>query len=203
MREDKLLERFVFFSDAVFAIAITLLIVEIHVPHIARAPTEVHDALQALANNLPNFIGFGVSFAVIGAFWAMHHRVFGLLARHDQSFVWPNLILLMAIAFLPFSTAFMSENTNQVVPHLFYLISLLIAGLLQASLVRRALRPQYLTAGVDPGAVTAIRTRVWALPIVSVIGMIVCLMTRPAYSILVLLTLPIAVRLLIRWSRRR
>ena len=161
----RLLERLVFFSDAVFAIAITLLVIEIRIPHIPYGPDQTHLALDALLERLPNFIGFVVSFLVVGAFWALHHRAFGMVAFHDSAFVWPNLHLLLLIAFLPFSTAFMSENVGQIVPHYFYLATLLAAGLLQVRLIRRVTQPLYLAEGTDPDAVIMIRRRVWALPL--------------------------------------
>jgi len=199
MHEDKLLERFVFFSDAVFAIAITLLVIEISPPHVHWGPNAAHDALQALAERTPNIIGFIVSFAVIGAFWSLHHRAFGLIARHDPSFIWPNLALLMAIAFLPFSTAFMSENVNQLVPHLFYLGTLMLAGLLQIRLMYRALRPEYAKPGVDPALLAALRLRVWALPVTVLLAAAVCFVTWPMLSNVVLILQPLVVRLMQRW----
>jgi uncharacterized membrane protein len=198
VHENKLLERFVFFSDAVFAIAITLLVIEISAPHIHPGPGEARAALQALADRTPNFIGFFVSFLVIGAFWSLHHRAFGLIERYDPSFVWPNLHLLMAIAFLPFSTAFMSENINQRVPHLFYLGSLMVAGLLQARLMLRALQPRFAAPGVDPRLLASLRLRIWGLPITLVLATIVCLVTWPTWSNLVLILLPVVVRILRR-----
>ena len=156
------LERLTFFSDAVFAIAITLLVIEIHVPRLGVADDQAY--LAALHELMPSFMGFILSFLVIGALWAAHHRVFGLLADYDSGLVMPNLLLLMVIAFMPFATALMSANPLARVPELFYAGTLLTAGLLQRWLFGRALRAPYLRRDVAPADVVAVRARSWALP---------------------------------------
>lgn len=197
---DRLLERLIFFSDAVFAIAITLLVVEIDVPHIAYGPGETHAALGALAARIPNFVGFVTGFLVIGAFWANHHRAFALVGTHDPSFVWPNLHLLLLVAFLPFSTAFMSTNISQLVPHLFYLLSLLATALLQVRLIRIAMQPRFAAPGVDMAALAMARRRVWALPSAVLLGLVVA-MVLPVASNVALASLPLFIILYTRGYR--
>lgn len=137
---DHSLERMVFFSDAVFAIAITLLIIEVHPPHLpSGSPWQAY--VDALSQLLPNFIGFFVSFFVIGAFWAGHHRAFGLAGGYSERLIGPNLALLCAIVFLPFSTAFMSANAGKVVPSVFYAVTLIVSGLLSLRVTRLATMP--------------------------------------------------------------
>lgn len=127
-KTDHSLERLVFFSDAVFAIAITLLVIEIHPPHLERDSAEL--TLQALAQLIPNFVGFLVSFAVIGAFWAGHHRAFAMAGRIGPGIVFWNLCLLGAIAFMPFVTGFMSSNYTKSGPAAVYWCWLLLTALL-------------------------------------------------------------------------
>src|SRR5690606_8165786 len=112
-------ERLVFFSDAVFAIAITLLVLEIEVPHLhpGASPSEYWEALGEL---VPSFLAFLLSFMVIGRFWLSHHQIFGRVAHFDVRLVWPNMLYLLAIAFMPFTTAFMAAGRNGFVPALCY-----------------------------------------------------------------------------------
>jgi uncharacterized membrane protein len=118
-KADHALERLVFFSDAVFAIAITLLVIEIHVPHLESAASDLA-FVAALAELIPNFIGYAVSFGVIAAFWAGHHRAFCLAGRyHGRILIW-NFLLLGAIGFMPFVTGFMSAHPGERVPALVY-----------------------------------------------------------------------------------
>ena len=130
---DHPLERLVFFSDAVFAIAITLLVIEIHVPHLTSWTNE--EAVQALYDLLPSFFGFTLSFLVIGRFWMGHHSALAKVKAYTPRLLWPNLLLLMAIAFMPFATAFMSSNLGQLVPTLFYNATLMVTALLSWRLV--------------------------------------------------------------------
>ena len=98
------LERFVFFSDAVFAIAITLLVIEIKVPVLAEDAGE--RAWEVVLLHLwPSFFAFILTFLVVGSVWAAHHAVFRLVSRFSGDLIFPNLILLMAVGLVPFSSA--------------------------------------------------------------------------------------------------
>lgn len=92
------------FSDGVFAIAITLLILEVHVPD-SRDGRLWHDLLHSW----PSFASFGVSFLVIGIIWVNHHAVFQHIRRADRTLLFLNLGLLMSVSFLPFPTALLAR----------------------------------------------------------------------------------------------
>jgi uncharacterized membrane protein len=157
-RTDHALERLVFFSDAVFAIAITLLVIEIHVPHLPRNAPEAA-FWQALAALIPNFVGYGISFAVIGAFWAGHHRTFMTATRYDGRIVGWNLALLGAIAFMPFVTGFMSAHTGLKVPTLVYCGWMLATALLNLHVVRIATEPPMVSPDASAEEIAGLRRR--------------------------------------------
>jgi TMEM175 potassium channel family protein len=96
------------FSDGVFAIAITLLVLEIRVPDeaaVARAGS-LFAALRAL---WPSYAGYAISFLVIGIMWANHHAMFRYIRRCDRNLLLINVLFLMCVSFLPFPTAVMAD----------------------------------------------------------------------------------------------
>jgi uncharacterized membrane protein len=197
---DHALERLVFFSDAVFAIAITLLVIEIHVPHLPRNAAD-SDFLWALARLLPNFIGYVVSFAVIGAFWAGHHRSF-MLARHYSWKIVPwNLALLGAIGFMPFTTAFVSAHGGLRVPTVTYCVWMLITGLLSMRVVTIVTAPPMAEAA-DPAAVMEARSRSLAVVLGAATAVVVGFVF-PWVGQSALITIPLWKALLVRRAKAR
>ena len=97
------------FSDGVFAIAITLLIIEIGVPH-AEGAQLLSDKLVHL---WPSYLGYAISFLVIGTVWANHHNRFRLVARSDHVLLFLNIVFLMCVAFIPFPTALLAEYIRE------------------------------------------------------------------------------------------
>jgi uncharacterized membrane protein len=93
------------FSDGVFAIAITLLIIEIHVPHHEHAAALGHDLLRLW----PSYLGYLTSFLTIGVMWVNHHVVFSYITRADRTLMFLNTLLLLMIAFVPFPTAVLAQ----------------------------------------------------------------------------------------------
>ncbi|MGH9283730.1 MAG: TMEM175 family protein [Acidimicrobiales bacterium] len=93
------------FSDGVFAIAVTLLILEVRLPEIDGAPLS-----ERLVRAWPGYLGFVISFVTIGIMWANHHSIFGLIHRTSHGLVVANLALLLCVSFLPFSTKVLGEH---------------------------------------------------------------------------------------------
>ena len=117
------------FSDGVFAIAITLLILDIQVPESA------FDHLwRGIAHQWPSYLGYVTSFVTIGGIWLVHHGIFRRLQYANRRVMYVNLVLLMAIAFLPFPTKLLAEaihnSSAERAAVIFYGASLLVISLL-------------------------------------------------------------------------
>jgi uncharacterized membrane protein len=144
------------FSDGVLAIAVTLLVLDLHVPlsNALREPLAV-----ALAHEWPAYAAYVTSFLIIGIIWVNHHAVFELVGRVDRSVLFLNLLLLMAVVAIPFATALLSEyllagNGNARIAALVYSAIMLVMSFGFALLYTFiALHPVLLADGVDPGAV--------------------------------------------------
>ena len=119
-------DRVLFFSDAVFAIAITLLVVDIRVPDI------VTDTAQELSADKGRIVSFAISFLVIGLFWMGHHRLFRYVTALDRGLIFLNLLFLGTIAFLPYPTALLfAGGTRQTTGPVFYAACVAVAGLME------------------------------------------------------------------------
>src|SRR5712692_7894206 len=118
------------FSDGVIAVAITLLILDIHVPNVNT------DLLQALLSQWPNYLGYVTSFLVIIIFWANHHNMFRNIYQVDYALLLINAFFLMCIAFIPSATALLTKYitspspTEQHTAAIVYGATLLLNGML-------------------------------------------------------------------------
>ena len=198
-KTDHALERLVFFSDAVFAIAITLLVIEIHPPHLEEGATTA-EAARALAQLIPNFIGFAISFAVIGAFWSGHHRAFTLAGRYDGRIIVWNLALLGTIAFMPFVTAFMSSNYGMIVPAAVYWGWMVLTALLNLRVNSIATGPHMLAADVPPERSRDVRLRSLSVLLAALSAFGISLILPPAAPV-AMGTIPLWRLLLVRTGK--
>jgi len=139
------------FSDGVFAIAITLLVLDIHVPD----PSTTADLAQQLGSQWPSYVAYGVSFLTIGIIWINHHAMVRRLRRVDHSILIWNLLLLMTVSALPFTTALMAaylkESSGESLAAAVYSGSFLLMGVVFAGMNRHVLfeRAAYLEEDTD------------------------------------------------------
>lgn len=125
------IDRIIYFSDAVFAIAITLLVIQIAVPSTAL---HGHALTRSLLRLGPRYFSFGLSFWVIGRFWVGHHLTFQFVRRWNTSLISLNLLLLLCVAFLPFPTAVLGTHLSDAPAAVFYALSITVAGVFSSAL---------------------------------------------------------------------
>jgi uncharacterized membrane protein len=95
------------FSDGVFAIAATLLIIEVGVDE------QGHTLARALLQAWPSYLAYAISFLTIGIIWVNHHTVFSQIGRVDRTFLFINVVFLMLVAFIPFPTRLVAEHLQE------------------------------------------------------------------------------------------
>ena len=137
------LERLIFFSDAVFAIAVTLLVLDIRLPagFETASNSQLLDQLLGLWHKV---LAYVISFLAVGSFWLAHHRKFRFIKRYDPGLLVLNLLFLMVIAFVPFPTSVISESSNRTAT-IFYSLAMTLAGLILAAIWWYASRHNRLT----------------------------------------------------------
>lgn len=110
-----------------FAIAITLLALEIRLPDLPANVSDVQLGAE-LAKLTPKYISFLISFLAIGAYWVGHHHRFEYINRYDQRLIWINLLALACVAFLPFPTGLVGDHPNLVLAVQIYAGTMVAAG---------------------------------------------------------------------------
>lgn len=190
-------ERLVLFSDAVFAIAITLLVIDIKVPEIHGAANE-HGFLHGLLQQIPKIFGFILSFFFIGLYWTIHHRMFGFITNYTGKLIWLNLLFLFSIALMPFSTAVYSEySTPQFVmlvsPYAIYVANICLIGFTDFLLWKYIGNPKNGVAEGIPtvGFIRTAKIRSLLLPAIFIVSLIVAVLVNPIIGRFILFLIPI------------
>ena len=151
------LDRIVFFSDAVFAIAITLLALGIRIPELAGDPSDAQ-LWAVVLNIVPRFLVYALSFVVIGVFWVGHHRSFRAIRRYDIGLIWLNFLTLLFVAFLPLPAALLGLYPFHQPAIVMYSVNVIAAGLMQYLTWSYATTDHHLVdAGLDDRLIRYVR----------------------------------------------
>jgi len=188
-RESEETDRLLALSDGVIAIAITLLVLEITVPELPPdAPPSVVQA--RVLEQWDEFLGYVLSFLVIGLYWTLHRRVFVHVERHDRVVLWLNLLFLLFVAFVPYGTSVFSTYPDRFGVS-FIAAVLALTGVSLALLWIYASRKQLLEEGLTSRVVGIQAARFLASPIVFT-GSIAIATVDPTWGMLTwLLLVPI------------
>jgi uncharacterized membrane protein len=175
------------FSDGVFAVAITLLVLNLQVPQIATG-SELVPRLGAL---WPKLLSYALSFVLVGIYWVAHHNTFHYIQRSDRNLLWLNILLLMCIVFLPFPTALLGEYPEQRVSVIIYAGTLVLTGLLLQALWWYATsRYRLVDRNIDPRLVQQATRRNLAGPLIYLLAIGISVFSVPA-SLLLFILVPL------------
>ena len=143
------LERTIFFSDAVFAIAMTLLVLELRVPE--SAGDDAHAFAQAVLDQLPAFTAFVLSFVLVGSTWMNHHRRFRAIVGYDARLQALNLLVLLFVAFMPVPSGLLFQPSgDSAIPPILYAATMVGIFASLNAVWRHALRAGLLAPEVGP-----------------------------------------------------
>jgi uncharacterized membrane protein len=129
--DDREIGQLAFFSDAVFAVVLVLVVSHILLPETYVPSGALHDALGDAA---PQLFGSAVAFAAIALLWAEHHRMFGRLRRGGEGLLWGTLVFLGCVAMLSYPAAVFTKHLDAPVAMLFFAGALTVTGLVWSAL---------------------------------------------------------------------
>lgn len=143
-------ERASFFSDAVYAIAMTLLVVELGVPTLTGDTTDPVMMLSALSEKVAEIVSFFVAFILIGRYWLAHHQFWADLRAVDARLIGINLFYLAFVAFLPFPVALLGEYEQNPISFLLFAACMAIISALEVVMFVYAVRKDLTRAPIAP-----------------------------------------------------
>src|SRR6185437_4815140 len=184
-------------TDGIFAIAMTLLVLELKVPELPRS-VPAHELLRSLAAEKPVFLSFFFSFLYCGLLWFFHHLAMHFFRHMQVALVWLNLLFLMAISVLPFSCALLGHLIRNRAALEIYFGNLFLAALLLLLQWLFARRRKLLNED-DPQAAQAMGLRLTVFPVALAAGMLGALY-KPAAGFYAMILVLLALRV---WHKRQ
>ena len=161
-------------SDGIFAIAMTLLVLEIHVPDLP-ANTSNLDLGPALFHLWPKFLSYFVSFLGLGIYWISHHNLYHLIRRSDGVLLWLNLFFFMFASLLPFSASLLNAFPHSQIAPVFFGGNLTVLGWILFLLwTYAAAQPGMLADIIDSDFRRGMRQRFIAIPCVATLAVVIC-----------------------------
>ena len=166
-------DRIVNLSDGVFAIAITLLILDIRVPDIPEnmVSSQLPGALLSL---WPKYLGYILSFVGISTFWIIHHSIFRTIRSYNRIILYLNLLFLMVVAFVPFPTSLLGEYGDHQLPVAIYAATLAVGRLLLTAIHWYSTRnDRLLDEPQDPTTVRFFLIRGLTIPVIFLLSIVI------------------------------
>jgi uncharacterized membrane protein len=176
--------------DGIFAVAMTLLVLDIKMPETVTYASEA-DLWRKIVSLEHAMASYVVSFLMLSVYWVAHHFHFHFIERTDRGLLWINLYLLLCITLVPFTTDLLGDNVQLHLPALLYGVNLLLvaaAFIAQAEYLAR--HGQLASPALDSHAITLLRRRAWLMTIIPAVSMAMAFYS-PRLALYLYLTLPL------------
>jgi uncharacterized membrane protein len=192
-------------TDGVFAVAMTLLVLDIRVPELQ--PSDVSQLAVRLLALWPKFLSYAISFVILGVYWVGHHVQLSFIRKVDRPLLWINLLFLLWVALLPFSTALLSEYPMAQVAITLYGLNLIAIGLtLALQWWYATVETRHVDPDIHPGLVRGGLLRTLIGPAVYVVAIAVSFFS-PELSLLLYALVPVLYilpgRVDVHWGKYR
>ncbi len=185
-------ERISAFSDGVFSIAITLLVLNLRIPIVpSNVPDVPGKLLDQLRAQWPSLLSYLLSFVIVGIYWVAHHNMFHYIKRSDRPFLWINILLLMCVAFIPFPAGLLGQYSGQRISLITYASSLILTNLMLSLLWWYATSNHRLVdQDIDPHFVRTVNRRNMTSPVVYLVSIGLSFLS-PLASLIVFFLFPL------------
>ena len=157
-------------SDGIFAIVMTLLVLEIKVPRVDL--THGESLLTSVISLYPHFISYIISFIMLGIYWIGHHNQMHYIKKVDRTFLWLNLSFFLTISMIPFSAALLGEYPKEQLSILIYGLNLILSGMMLYLIWNWAVSKK-LTIKITPKFRRFVNTRILLAPIIYSLALVV------------------------------
>ncbi|MEY7851263.1 TMEM175 family protein [Natrarchaeobius sp. A-rgal3] len=182
-------------SDGLFAIVLTLLVLQFDVPDVAT-----QELPGAVADQETLLISYLLSFLVVGLYWIIHHNLFQYIVDHDRVLLWLNLLFLLSVSFLPYPTELLGLYGTQFAWTL-YAGNFVLVGLMLTATWSYAARAGYIDDSIDPRTERLVAIRGLISPAVFVLSIAVATVYLPVAFFVPVLIAPLQ-RLWVRYYHR-
>ncbi len=167
-------------TDGIFAIAMTVLVLNLNPPNLPDNYTE-EQVLEALQKMLPSFFAFMASFITLGMYWVAHHSLFRFLIQTDKAILWLNMYFLMFVSLVPFTSGLYSGDTNSRITNSLFGANLILLGLLSYGIWSYARTHGHVVEDMPDDAKHFITRRLLTAPLLAATAMVVSLF-QPIYA---------------------
>jgi uncharacterized membrane protein len=172
--------RIISLTDAIFAIAMTVLVLTLDPPKLPHHPTEA-DVWNGVMQVMPNFLAFVASFVILGMYWLGHHAAFRYIQSMNRTLIWLNIYFLLFVSMVPYTTDLYAGDENSRIANTVFGANLIVLGLLSYSMWAYAIANGHVDNNLPRYLAGYITRRILTGPVLAAIGLLASLW-EPVYA---------------------